>query len=140
MKDSSATALQMTSRLQRGGREFDSLSAHFLSSRYRMIRCLAKRKKRKKQCFKLPLIQQWMSVHYAAAKAAPSLTITWSVLAAGTYLLRGKDIWKKNRISVLHAVQQNNLPYLGMMLNVKNAGMFINQDSLGSYHITSSTS
>lgn len=85
------------------------------------------------------LTQQRMSAHYAAAKAAPSLTITWSVLAAGTYLLRGKDIWK-NRISVLHAVQQNNLPYLGMMLNVKNAGMFINQDSLGSYHITSSTS
>ncbi len=81
-----------------------------------------------------------MSVHYAAAKADPSLTIIWSVLAAGTYLLKEKDIWKKNRISVLHAVQQNTLHYLRMRLNAKNAGMFINQDNLGSYHITSSTS
>ena len=81
-----------------------------------------------------------MSVHYAAAKADLSLTIIWSVLAASTYSLKGKDIWKKNRISVLYAVQQSNPPYLGMRLNAKNAGMFINQDNLGSYHITSSTS
>lgn len=81
-----------------------------------------------------------MPAHYAAAKADLFLMITWSVSAAGTYLLKEKVIWRKNRISALYAVSQNTLHYLGMRLSAKNAVMFTSQDNLGSYHINSSTS
>ena len=85
------------------------------------------------------LTQQRMLAHYAAAKADRFLMSTWSVSAAGTYLLKEKVIWRKNRISALLAVSQNTSHYLGMRLSAKNADMFTNQDDLGSYHINSST-